>query len=120
VARTYITFGDLEGKLEVLRVEYSRCQRNGRHSVAKLIEKYGRQANMMKWREQLNGDCPKRLPASGRSTEQCRASTGGDRATAQKCAAVPCCIRSILEVDRRPRAVLTAKTKRPPFGSPPF
>jgi hypothetical protein len=26
----------------------------------KLIEKYGRQANMMKWKEQLNGDCPKR------------------------------------------------------------
>jgi len=27
---------------------------------AKLIEKYGRRANMMKWKEQLNGDCPKR------------------------------------------------------------
>jgi hypothetical protein len=25
-----------------------------------LIEKYGRMANMMKWKEQLNGDCPKR------------------------------------------------------------
>ena len=32
----------------------------GRYSVRKLIEKYGRKANMMKWREQLNGDCPRR------------------------------------------------------------
>ena len=24
------------------------------------IEKYGRKGNMMKWKEQLNGDCPKR------------------------------------------------------------
>jgi len=37
VAKTYLTFGDIEGKLEVLRVECSRCQRKGRHSVAKLI-----------------------------------------------------------------------------------
>jgi hypothetical protein len=25
-----------------------------------LIEKYGRRGNMMKWRDQLTGDCPKR------------------------------------------------------------
>ena len=28
--------------------------------MAKLIEKYGRKGNMMKWREVLNADCPKR------------------------------------------------------------
>jgi hypothetical protein len=60
--RTYLTFGELEGKLDVLRVECSRCQRKGRYRVAKLIEKYGRRADMMKRREQLNGDCPKRDP----------------------------------------------------------
>jgi hypothetical protein len=32
----------------------------GRYSVQRLIEKYGRTANLMKWKEQLNGDCPKR------------------------------------------------------------
>jgi hypothetical protein len=58
--RTYLTFGDFEGKLDMLPVECSRCQRKGRYSVAKLIEKYGRRGNMMKWKEQLNGDCPKR------------------------------------------------------------
>ena len=33
MARTYLTFGDIEGKLEVLRVECSRCQRKGRYSA---------------------------------------------------------------------------------------
>jgi len=26
----------------------------------KLIKRYGRRGNMMKWKEQLNGDCPRR------------------------------------------------------------
>ena len=41
-------------------VECTRCGRKGRYSVRKLIEKYGRKANMMKWKQQLNGDCPRR------------------------------------------------------------
>ena len=52
--------GDIEGKLDVLRVECTKCARKGRYSVRKLIEKYGCNANMMKWKEQLNGDCPNR------------------------------------------------------------
>jgi len=27
-------------------------------TTSSLIEKYGRDTNMMKWKEQLNGDCP--------------------------------------------------------------
>jgi ribosomal protein L44E len=42
MARTYFTFGDIEGKLDVLRVECTKCDRKGRYSVAKLIEKHGR------------------------------------------------------------------------------
>jgi hypothetical protein len=60
MTRTYLTFGDIEGKLEMLLVECSRCPRKGRYSVAKLIERYGRKGHMMKWKELLNGDCPKR------------------------------------------------------------
>ena len=60
MARTYLVFGDIEGKLDVLRVECTKCARKGRYRVHKLIEKYGRKANMMKWKEQLNGDCPNR------------------------------------------------------------
>jgi len=59
MSRTYLLFGDIEDKLDVLRVECTKCARKGRYSVAKLIEKYGRKGNMMKWKEQLNGDCPK-------------------------------------------------------------
>ena len=39
MARTYLVFGDIEGKLDMLRVEYTRCQRKGRYSVAKLHER---------------------------------------------------------------------------------
>jgi len=43
MARTYLVFGDIEGKLDVLRVECGRCQRKGRYSVRRLIKKYGRE-----------------------------------------------------------------------------
>jgi hypothetical protein len=49
--RTYLIFGDIDGKLDVLRVECTKCARKGRYSVRKLIEKYGRRANLMKWKE---------------------------------------------------------------------
>ena len=58
--RTYVVFGDVEGKLDTLRVECTKCPRKGRYRVRKLIEKYGRKANMMKWKELLNGDCSRR------------------------------------------------------------
>jgi hypothetical protein len=60
MARSYLVFGDIEGKLDVLRVECTRCSRKGRYRVSQLIEKYGRDASMMKWKEQLNGDCSRR------------------------------------------------------------
>ena len=39
-----------------LRVEGTTCARKGRYSVRRLIGRFGRNANMMKWKEQLNGD----------------------------------------------------------------
>jgi hypothetical protein len=53
--RSYLIFGDIEGKLDVLRVECTKCARKGRYSVRRLIEKYGRTANMMKWKNNLTG-----------------------------------------------------------------
>jgi hypothetical protein len=32
----------------------------GRYGLARLIAKYGREGNLMKWRETLNCDCPNR------------------------------------------------------------
>jgi hypothetical protein len=49
-----------EGKLDVVRVECTKYARKGRHSVHRLIERNVRKANLMKWKEQLNGDCPRR------------------------------------------------------------
>jgi hypothetical protein len=60
MARDYLTFGDVEGKLDVLRVECTRCNRKGRYSLAKLIAERGRDSNMMQWKEGLNADCPQR------------------------------------------------------------
>jgi hypothetical protein len=37
--RTYLIFADIEGKLDVLRVECTKCARRGRYSVRKLIER---------------------------------------------------------------------------------
>ena len=59
-ARAYLIFGDIGGKLDVLRVECTKCDRKGRYHVHKLIEKHGRKGNMMKWREMLNADCSRR------------------------------------------------------------
>jgi hypothetical protein len=58
--RAYLIFGDIENKLDLLRVECTKCARKGRYSVRRLIEKYGRKANLMKWKEQLYGDCRRR------------------------------------------------------------
>jgi len=58
--RTYLTFGDIDGKLDVLNVECTRCPRRGRYNVASLVAKHGRNGSMTKWVSGLKGDCPKR------------------------------------------------------------
>jgi hypothetical protein len=60
MSRTYNIFGDIEGKLTLLRVECTRCARKGRYNVAKLIAQYGRYGNMTEWMSDLKGDCPNR------------------------------------------------------------
>jgi hypothetical protein len=57
---TYLVFGDIEGKLDVPRVECTKCDRKGRHNVAKLIAKHGRKGNISKWLSELKLDCLKR------------------------------------------------------------
>jgi hypothetical protein len=47
-------------KLDVLRVQCTKCSRRGVYYLRRLIEKHGRKGNMMKWKELHNGDCPKR------------------------------------------------------------
>jgi hypothetical protein len=37
--RTNLIFGDIEGKLDVLRVECTKCDRKGRYHVHKFVAK---------------------------------------------------------------------------------
>ena len=48
-----LTFGDLDGKLDVLRVACRECDRRGRYPVAKLIERHGRDAKLVDWNRRL-------------------------------------------------------------------
>jgi hypothetical protein len=61
MARAYLIFGDIEGKLDVLRVECTKCDRKGCYHVHKLIEKYGRMGNISAWVSNLKSDCPNRF-----------------------------------------------------------
>jgi hypothetical protein len=60
MARDYLAFRDIEGKLEWLNVECTKCPRKGRYSVANLIETYGRDGNMQTWRRSLTEGCARR------------------------------------------------------------
>jgi hypothetical protein len=64
MSRTYLTFGDIAGKLHMLRIECTRCERKGRYVVAKLLALYGPRGNMSKWVSDLRGDCLKRNAAA--------------------------------------------------------
>ncbi len=44
-----IIFGDLIGKLEMLRVECPKCGRSGRYRLADLIMRYGRNEKPELW-----------------------------------------------------------------------
>jgi hypothetical protein len=57
--RTYLIFGDIEDKVDVLRVGCTKCARKARYDVRKLIEKIRPQGQPDEM-EQLNGDCPRR------------------------------------------------------------
>jgi hypothetical protein len=63
MARAYLVFGDIEGNLDVLRVERAKCERKGRYSVAKLIEKHGPQEQYVS----LGVRPERRLPEARRS-----------------------------------------------------
>jgi hypothetical protein len=62
-SRTYLTFGDIAGKLHTLRIQCTRCPRKGCYIVAKLLAQYDRRGNIEQWLSDLKGDCPKRNAA---------------------------------------------------------
>ena len=59
-----VTLGDVAGKLAMLDVACSKCDRRGRLSVAKLIVERGADMRLPDLREILAGDCPRVRSAS--------------------------------------------------------
>ena len=56
-----ITFGDLVGKLDLLAVECTKCERAGRYSVRRLIEQRGPNDKIIDWKDALTADCPRKI-----------------------------------------------------------
>ena len=59
-----IIFGDLIGKLDVLRVACEKCGRDGRYQVQRLINDRGRNCKIVDWLDQITADCPKKATIS--------------------------------------------------------
>ena len=68
-----VVFGDLDGKLEVLQVACSKCERRGQYPVARLIERYGRDGKLVDWKDQITADRPRRAQARVVVMDQCGA-----------------------------------------------
>jgi hypothetical protein len=55
-----IIFRDIDGKLDVLKVECDKCGRFGRYHVERLIERYGIDAKLFDWSDEITADCPRK------------------------------------------------------------
>jgi hypothetical protein len=59
-----IIFSDLIGKLDVLRIECPKCGRAGRHRIADLIMRYGRNEKLFAFMEDVAGNCNRKQARS--------------------------------------------------------
>jgi len=55
-----IIFGDLVGKLGLVRVACLKCDRKGQYRLAKLIAHHGRDGRLVDFKDQITSDCPRR------------------------------------------------------------
>jgi hypothetical protein len=59
-----ITFSDLIGKLDTLRLACDKCGRVGQYSLARLIERHGKDGRVADLLDTVAADCPKRMAAN--------------------------------------------------------
>jgi hypothetical protein len=59
-----IIFGDLIGKLDLLRIECSKCGRSGRYRLADLLMRYGRNEKVFAFTEQVTANCARKQARS--------------------------------------------------------
>jgi hypothetical protein len=55
-----IIFRDLIGKLDVLNVECAKSGRRRRYRLDRLIERYGIEAKLFDWTDEITADCPRK------------------------------------------------------------
>jgi hypothetical protein len=55
-----IIFREIVGKLDALNVECEKCGRRGRYQVHPLIERYGIDAKLFDWSDEITADCPRK------------------------------------------------------------
>ena len=56
-----IILSDLIGNLDLLRVAYEKCGRDGCYGLHRLIERRGRDAKLIDWLDELTAECPKKI-----------------------------------------------------------
>ncbi len=66
-----ITFADLIGKLDMLRVACDKCGRDGCYGLNRLIERRGRDAKLIDWLDEITADCTKKC--AGNMNDPCGA-----------------------------------------------
>jgi hypothetical protein len=59
-----IIFGDLISKLDVLRVECPKCGRSGRYRFADLIMRYGKDAKIFAFTDDVTANCTRKQACS--------------------------------------------------------
>ena len=59
-----IIFRDTAGKLDVLNVECDKCGRRGLYHFDRLIERYGIDAKLFDWMDDITADCPRKRAAN--------------------------------------------------------
>ena len=64
-----VTFGDLVGRLRMLRVDCAKCGRAGSYSLALLIRECGRNCTILDWKDKLTSNCARRIKAD--CADQC-------------------------------------------------
>jgi hypothetical protein len=59
-----IIFRDIVGKLDVFNIEFDKCGRRGRYHVHRLIERYGIDARLFDWSDEITADCLRKIARS--------------------------------------------------------
>jgi hypothetical protein len=56
-----IIFRDLVGKLKMLRITCDKCGRHGQYRVDRLVAKYGIDAKLFDWSDEITADCARKI-----------------------------------------------------------